>query len=117
MLAGDLLAPLRIRANSHIPLTFASPTAITLRQIADSHFEIKCVDGLADPYFALAALIGAGLQSVLSNNPSGTKLPPHCLVDPATMDAAGRKEIGIMTGLPRSLEEALSALGKEGGAK
>ncbi|OAA66611.1 extracellular developmental signal biosynthesis protein [Niveomyces insectorum RCEF 264] len=78
-----------------------------LRKIEHSHWELKCMDGLANPYLALAAVLLAGLSGVVY----GTQLAwAECLTDPATLTAEGRKELGITTMLPGSLDDALQAL-------
>lgn len=78
-----------------------------LRSIDGSHFEIKCMDGLANPYLALAAIFGAGLQSVLDKEPLRMK---DCLDDPASLSDEKRKELGIKDKFPKGIEEAVDAL-------
>lgn len=78
-----------------------------LRKIGDSHWEIKCVDGLANPYLALSAIIGAGLKGVLDEK---TLAMGDCQVDPAAMDKDQRKELGIEYQLPKSIHESLNCL-------
>ena len=75
-----------------------------LRRIEESHFEIKCVDGLANPYFVLAAIIGAGLQGILDEQPLSMK---DCLGDPSIISAKERKDLGIKEQFPKSIREAL----------
>ena len=77
-----------------------------LRQIESSHFEIKCVDGLANPYLGLAAIIGSGLQSIADKTP--LKLGP-CLKDPSALSETERDALGIHQRFPRSVPEALAA--------
>lgn len=79
-----------------------------LRRISGSHFEIKCMDGLANPYLALAALIGAGLQGVINKEPL---LLQDCLSDPSKLTEKERRELGITKQFPKSIEEALDCLG------
>ena len=78
-----------------------------LRRIEGSHFEIRCVDGLSNPYLVLAAIIGAGLQGILDEEPLEMK---DCPSDPATLTAQARKELGITRQFPKSIDEALSSL-------
>ena len=78
-----------------------------LRRIEASHFEIKCMDGLANPYLALAAIIGAGVQSVLDGESMTLK---DCVDDPAKLSPTQRTALGICQNLPRSIEEALECL-------
>lgn len=78
-----------------------------LRKIKHSHWEVKTVDGLANPYFVVAALIAAGIDGVQKK----AKLAiSDCALDPATLSAAQRKEFGIAEMLPADLPEALAAL-------
>ncbi|MCJ1275158.1 hypothetical protein MMC21_002958 [Puttea exsequens] len=78
-----------------------------LRRIEGSHFEIKCMDGLANMYLALAAIIGAGLQGVINKQPLEMQ---DCLADPAQLLPAERVGLGIEQQFPRSIKTALWAL-------
>ncbi len=78
-----------------------------VRRIEGSHFEIKCMDGLSNPYLALAAMIGAGVQGVLGKEPLSMQ---DCPTDPAKLSATERKNLGITKQFPKSIEEALSCL-------
>ena len=78
-----------------------------LRRIESSHFEIKCIDGLANPYLALAAIIAAGTGGVLENEPLRIK---DCLGEPGEMSPEQREELGIKDRLPKNVMEALHCL-------
>ena len=65
------------------------------------------MDGLANPYLALAAIFGAGLSGVLENIPLSMK---DCLQEPSTLSAEERDALGIHDQLPKSIEEALKCL-------
>lgn len=78
-----------------------------LRRIEGSHFEIRCVDGLSNPYLVLAAIIGAGLQGIVDKEPLKMK---DCRFDPSTITAEAREELGITKSFPKSIGEALSSL-------
>ena len=78
-----------------------------LRRIEGSHFEFKCMDGLANPYLALAAIFGAGLSGVLENIPLSMK---DCLQEPSTLSAEERDALGIQEQLPKGIEQALKCL-------
>ncbi|KAL0942698.1 glutamine synthetase [Colletotrichum truncatum] len=81
-----------------------------LRKVEDSHWEIKCLDGIANPYLAVAALLGAGSHGVQTNE----KLVwGDCEVDPATLTQNDRKELGVEQMLPSSLPEALKSLAED----
>ena len=76
-----------------------------IRYISGSHYEIKCMDGLANPYLALAAILGAGLQGVLDSEPLIHK---DCLDDPANLTSDQRRSLNISQQIPRSIDEALT---------
>ena len=78
-----------------------------LRKIKDSHWEIKCVDGLANPYLALCAILGAGLQGIFDDEHLSMT---DCQADPATLDKGQKKELGIEQQLPKSIHESLECL-------
>lgn len=81
-----------------------------LRKIAGSHWEIKCIDGLANVYLAMAAILTAGTRGVVG----GQKLVWHdCQKDPAELSEQERKEIGILEPLPKDLNEALTSLNND----
>lgn len=82
-----------------------------LRKIEGSHWEIKCLDGLANVYLALAAIFAAGLNGALK----GEKLLwGDCRIDPATLSKEERKQLGIEKMLPESLDEAIGELLADG---
>lgn len=81
-----------------------------LRKVSSSHWELKCMDGLANPYFAMAAILGAGLQGVLDAEPLSSS---DCLGDPALMDDTDREGHGIMQMMPKDLREAMQFLEKD----
>lgn len=78
-----------------------------LRKIEDSHWEFKCLDGLANPYLALASVLFAGTNGFTAKE----KLVwQDCEVDPASLTENDRKELNVSEMLPASVEEALDAL-------
>ncbi|KAH8178942.1 glutamine synthetase, catalytic domain-containing protein [Sarocladium implicatum] len=79
-----------------------------LRKVEDSHWEVKCMDGTANPYLALAALIGAGLSGVRSGEE--LVLKDCCRAAPAVLSAEERADLNIEERLPTNLDEALAAL-------
>jgi glutamine synthetase len=78
-----------------------------LRKIEGSHFEIKVIDGLANVYLALAAIIVAGTLGVRDKLELTLK---DCLKDPAQLSDEERQALGIKEMLPKDLESALQAL-------
>lgn len=78
-----------------------------LRRISSNRCEIKMMDGLANPYLGLCALLAAGLDgliqgSVLSAGP--------CLVEPSKMSDKERAALGVTTKMPSDLKESLKSL-------
>ncbi|KUJ18870.1 glutamine synthetase/guanido kinase [Mollisia scopiformis] len=78
-----------------------------LRRVEGSHFEMKTLDGLANPYFAIAAIIAAGLIGVEGKEPL---LLGDAEKDPGQLTAEERKELGITEMFPPDLPAALEAL-------
>jgi glutamine synthetase len=78
-----------------------------LRKIDGSHFEIKAIDGLSNPYLALAAIIAAGTQGLKDKL---DLILGDCLKDPALLGEEEKKVLGIKDMLPKDLEAALQAL-------
>jgi glutamine synthetase len=64
--------------------------------------EVKCVDGSANPYLLVGAVLALGLDGVAR----GLRLPPETTVDPATLSDEQLAAIGA-TRLPQSLSESL----------
>jgi glutamine synthetase len=78
-----------------------------LRKIEDSHWEMKVLDGLANPYFAVAAVLAAGTEGVQKNTPLKWR---DCTEDPAKLSQEERRKLGIDSMFPKDLNEALAAL-------
>ncbi|KAK2872121.1 hypothetical protein FQN49_002548 [Arthroderma sp. PD_2] len=78
-----------------------------IRKISEGHWEIKSMDGLSNPYLAMAAVIGAGYLGMKERLELNVKA---CNVDPANLSDQERKELGITKSLPRSIEESIAAL-------
>lgn len=78
-----------------------------LRKIEGSHWEIKCIDGLANPYLVMAAVLFAGVEGYATKE----KLVwGDCEVDPAGLSENDQKELNVTQMLPASVEDALQAL-------
>ncbi|KAK6839170.1 glutamine synthetase-like protein [Apiospora arundinis] len=71
------------------------------------HWEMKCLDGLANPYFAVAAILSAGVLGVAQGEPMVWK---DCESDAAKLSPEQRLALGITDMFPASLDEALAAL-------
>lgn len=80
-----------------------------LRRVAGSHWEIKALDGMANPYLAVAAVLSAGVQGVLDKEPFTWR---DCGSDPAKLTKEEREALGITTMFPKGLDEALLHLGR-----
>lgn len=80
---------------------------VPLRRVEGSHFEMKCMDGLSNPYLALAAVIGTGVQGVLDEEPLEMQ---DCIRDPSSLPAKEREDLGITEQFPKSIDEALHCL-------
>ncbi|KAJ6606048.1 hypothetical protein DFH09DRAFT_1119178 [Mycena vulgaris] len=85
--------------NREVPVRLCNATSPASR-----NFEVKAVDGTANPYLALAALLGAGHNGIHS----GTALTIKDCVGPSAAQRGedGRKALGISERLPLSWEEA-----------
>ncbi|OJD17510.1 hypothetical protein AJ78_02379 [Emergomyces pasteurianus Ep9510] len=78
-----------------------------IREVSTGHWEFKPMDGLANPYLAVAAIIGSGYLGIKTRMPLAMK---GCDVDTATLSPAERAALSITTRIPSSLEESLKAL-------
>ncbi|KAA8570005.1 hypothetical protein EYC84_002343 [Monilinia fructicola] len=78
-----------------------------LRKIDGSHWEVRCLDGLANIYLALAAMIGAGVEGVIAKD---KMILLDCDMNPAKLSQADRDDYNIKEMLPGTLDEALAAL-------
>jgi len=83
--------------NREAALRYIAGTAGNRAQ--EANLEVKCFDGAANPYLALAGLLCAGRAGL----DESAALPEPIEVDPATLD-------GGVPRLPSALEEAVSAL-------
>lgn len=103
-----------------------------IRKIAPGHWELKSVDGLANMYFAMSALVAAGYLGVrvklpLTHRDCTGKKPPHyqfpppsslpvhyrtdkSSVDASTLTPSQRSDLGITTAIPKTLAQSLAAL-------
>lgn len=78
-----------------------------LRKIVGSHWELKCIDGLANPYLAMAAVLLAGTNGFKTKE---ILVWQDCEVDPASLTENERKELNITEMLPENVSSALLAL-------
>ena len=78
-----------------------------LRKLEGSHWEVKVVDGMANPYLVVAAVLFAGVKGVVDRE---VLTWGDCEIDPSKMTDNDRKELGVTEMLPGSVEEGLEAL-------
>jgi len=81
-----------------------------LRKIEDSHWEFRCMDGFANSYLAMAAILGAGIEGIMDKR---SLIIEDCQGDPALMHGKIRSELGIVETLPKTLEVAMTYLDKD----
>lgn len=81
-----------------------------LRKIEDSHWEFRCMDGFANSYLALAAILGAGVKGVIDERSLTIK---DCQADPALLNVDSRSKLGIIEMLPKTLEAAVICLDED----
>ncbi|TVY40421.1 Protein fluG [Lachnellula subtilissima] len=78
-----------------------------LRKVADSHWEFKSLDGLANIYLAIAAILAAGTKGFIEKEKMAWG---DCVADPASLSANGRGFLGIRQELPKDVDGAMKAL-------
>jgi glutamine synthetase len=78
-----------------------------VRKIEAGHWEFKPLDGLANMYLAMAALLAGGYLGLDDDLPLTVK---ECTVDASTLTSSQRAELGITTPIPKSLHKCLDAL-------
>ena len=83
----------------------------TPRPPAAANVEVKPVDGTANPYLAVGAMLAAGLHGL----DAGDRLPPSTEEDPTRLPEDVREERGVRQ-LPASLSEAAEQLAASHGA-
>ncbi|KAM0269666.1 hypothetical protein ACHAQH_009665 [Verticillium albo-atrum] len=81
-----------------------------LRKCEDSHWEMKTLDGLANPYLAIAGTLAAGTDGVVKEE---ALIWRDCTVDPAQLTPDQREELGVTVRFPKDLREALEALNRD----
>lgn len=85
---------------------------VPLRRINSGRWEIRCLDGMANIYLALSAIVAAGLLGLHSGDQVYPQLDlPY---NPASLHDEERAQYGVTQRLPASFEEALDALKRDG---
>ncbi|KAF2033340.1 developmental protein-like protein fluG [Setomelanomma holmii] len=85
---------------------------VPLRRIKNGRWEIRCLDGIANPYLSMAAIIAAGLLGLQSGVQDFAERDVQ--VNPSTLDDEGRKQYGVVRKMPASLGEAVEDLKGDG---
>ncbi|KAK6538797.1 hypothetical protein TWF694_010363 [Orbilia ellipsospora] len=80
--------------------------AVAMRRIMDNRFELKLMDGLANPYLALAVILAAGLDGLAKGIPLRAG---HCDKPASDMDSKEREALGIDVLLPKTMDDSLAA--------
>lgn len=81
---------------------------VPLRRVSGGRWEIRCLDGFANMYFAISAILAAGILGLTSNV---VDFPQRDVpVNPSTLDEAGRATYGVTQKLPTGFGEAAFAL-------
>ncbi|KAJ5377513.1 uncharacterized protein N7496_004922, partial [Penicillium cataractarum] len=83
-----------------------------VRKISPGHWEFKSLDGVANPYLAVAALLAGGLIGLEKNLSLTVK---ECTVDASHLTSSERTALGITTPLPKSLDQSMVALSENEG--
>ena len=68
------------------------------------------MDGFANSYLALAAILGAGVKGVIDERSLTIK---DCQADPALLNVDSRSKLGIIEMLPKTLEAAVVCLDED----
>ncbi|KAJ5576139.1 FluG family protein [Penicillium sp. DV-2018c] len=84
---------------------------VALRRIQKNRFEIKLVDGLANPYLALCALLGAGICGMRAKIPL---TGGSCHTAASRLSVEEREALGVNAMLPTTLDRSLEALEADG---
>ncbi|EMD68703.1 hypothetical protein COCSADRAFT_275765 [Bipolaris sorokiniana ND90Pr] len=84
-----------------------------LRRVEPGHWEIRALDGTANIYFVLSALLAAGILGLSANEPASAYPERDISVNPAKLDDEDRAELGVTQMLPKSLGEAMDALHRD----
>lgn len=84
---------------------------VPLRKCGTAHWELKTVDGIANMYLAMAALLAAGLDGLHKRMALTQK---DTLIDASTMSEQERRSHGITEKLPNTLTKSMEALSKNG---
>ncbi|OAG02620.1 glutamine synthetase/guanido kinase [Paraphaeosphaeria sporulosa] len=81
---------------------------VPLRRVSGGRWEIRCLDGFANMYFAINAILAGGILGLKSNV---VDFPQRDVrINPSSLDEEGRATYGITQKLPVGFAEAAFAL-------
>lgn len=101
-------------SNEYIQVAWGTQNRETpLRRVEPGHWEIRALDGTANIYFVLSALLAAGILGLSANEPASAYPERDISVNPAKLDDEDRAELGVTQMLPKSLGEAMDALHRD----
>ncbi|OIW35447.1 glutamine synthetase/guanido kinase, partial [Coniochaeta ligniaria NRRL 30616] len=80
---------------------------VPVRKICPGHWEIRCIDGTANMYLVLGAVLGAGCAGLEEKTRLTWK---DCQTSPGLMSRGARLDYGVTTMLPKSLKDGLDIL-------
>ncbi|KAI1313741.1 glutamine synthetase [Xylaria venustula] len=83
---------------------------LPVRKISDWHWEFRMMDGTANPYLFVAAVLFAALDGLENKTELIWK---DCKFFPDSMDEAQRVEYGIIKSMPATFKEALDCLKRD----
>ncbi|TVY48103.1 Protein fluG [Lachnellula occidentalis] len=98
---------LRVRPEERIFWSLHNRTA-THRKIKDGHWELRGVDGTANPYLALTAILTAGVIGLEKEKRLTMKDPKRMVFEGMEDDEA--TDLGILHKMPTSLKAAIDSL-------
>lgn len=88
-----------------------------LRKVQDGRWEVRCVDGFANMYFALTGIVGAGLLGLKegadlhpSDDDAGAYKEKDVPTNPTRLSEEELEQFGVTRKMPMSTEEAVKAL-------
>ena len=84
---------------------------VPLRKSGHLRWEFRCIDGFANMYLALHAIIAAGLRGVREKFELRIF---DCGRDPATLTEQQRAKLGITRKLPATIDQALAYIARDG---
>ncbi|KAE9977063.1 hypothetical protein EG327_007874 [Venturia inaequalis] len=87
---------------------------VPLRKAGERRWEVRCLDGFANMYLVLGAIVAAGLLGLREEMDMVIK---DCPYNTARLDDVQRAEYGITRMLPRSIGEAMNALESDSSLK